>query len=84
MVANEVAIRHLASLWYLFFADEINGVGGHDAIANSLGKTTKLISNCLPPYILVNSIEELVHGLFLPIFVEDMIDRMELWLQQVG
>ena len=81
MVANEVAIRHLASLWYLFFADEIDGVSGHDAITDSLGKTAKLVSNCLPPDILVSAIEELVHGLLLAIFVEDVIDGMKLWLQ---
>ena len=81
MVANEIAIGYFASLWDLLLTDEIDGVSGHDAITNSLGKTAKLVSNCFPPDILVGAIEELVHGLLLAIFVEDVIDGMKLWLQ---
>ena len=80
MVANEIAIGYFAPLWDLLLTDEIDGVSGHDAITNSLSKTAKFVSKRFPPYIVVGTIEEFVHGLLLAIFVEDMIDGMKLWL----
>ena len=73
IIENKVAVGHLATSRNFIFADEINSISRDNSSSNALGKTAKFIPDRFQPNVFVRSMKKLVHGLFLPKFIKEMI-----------